>query len=121
MTNPQFRKPSDIIADAERSRSLKVSVGKFTFYARRLTASEAFHLARADPTPDQIAREFVQGWDHVHEDDILFNGCSDPVQFDEALWHDWCNDRPDFWKPISSQVMSSYSAYLEKLGIQLKN
>lgn len=112
---------NDLILQAKRNRSVKIVIGKFTFFARRPTAAEALRLGRSDPTPDQIAREFVDGWDGVLEDDIIGNGNSDPAKFDQALWHDWCDDRPDFWLPISSQILDAYKAHSEKLSAELKN
>ena len=96
-------------------------MNKHTFISRRPTDVEALQLHRSEAEFHEIARDFVTGWDNVTENDIVGGGGSDAVAFDKELWNEWCNDRPDFWRPIASAVLDAYTLHSKRLQDAEKN
>jgi hypothetical protein len=111
----------ELIAKLKKAREVKVTIGKFTFTARRPTDVEAIALHRGDGAFSTIAQDFVIGWDGVTEDDIIGGGGSDPFPFAPELWREWCADRPDLWGPISNACLDAYREHAEKLTSIEKN
>jgi len=99
-----------LIQRLRNSRKVTVKVGKFKFIARRPTDGEASELRKngLDRNTLHVAREFVTGWEDVTEADVVPSGGPDAVPFYRQLWHEWCDDRPDFWEPIWNAVMDAY-------------
>lgn len=106
---------NDLQKQLRRNREIAVKVGKFTFTARRPTDVEALELNRRDAALAEVASEFVIDWNGVVEDDIVGGGGTTAVTFDAELWKDWCADRPDFWGPISSAVLDSYTQHRKRM------
>lgn len=111
----------DLIRRIRKQRELKVTVGKFTFIARRPTDVEAVDLHRSGVSFADIAEKFVSGWEGITEDDVIGGGGSDVVEFSAELWREWCHDRPDFWEPIAAAVLQSYQLHAARLESEAKN
>ena len=101
----------DLRRQLKRNRETAVTVGKFTFTARRPTDVEAINLNKRESALSEIAADFVVDWKGVVEDDIVGGGGTVAVPFDAELWKDWCADRPDFWGPIANAVLDSYTQH----------
>lgn len=125
----------DLVNSIRKNRELKVEVGlpggkTFTVLCRRPTDVEADRLASLRTDDSEIARDFVIGWNGILEDDIVQNGSTDPVEFDRAVWAEWCADLgpvyqklPDgsklkqakvvytgVWEPIASACINAWKA-----------
>ena len=111
----------ELIEKIRKQRELKVTVGKFTFTARRPTDVEAIALGRSDSAFSDIAAKFVVGWEGVTEDDVVHGGNLTPLPFDAGLWVEWCNDHPAFWAPISTAVLDSYRDHAAAMEGEGKN
>jgi hypothetical protein len=110
-----------LIEKIRKQRELKITVGKFTFTARRPKDTEAIELGRADSAFSDIAERFVVGWDGVTENDVVNGGSLEPLPFDAELWAEWCADHPNFWGPISKAVLDAYRAHAEAMEDDAKN
>src|ERR1043166_7364319 len=105
---------NELLAKIRAQRQLKVTVGKFTFLARRPTDVEIVKLTRDGAEWYEIAAGYVNGWEGVTENDLIGGGGSDAVRFDERVWREWCADRPELWQPIATAVMKAYDAHAER-------
>lgn len=115
---------ADLIAERlKKNRELKVTVGKFTFLARRPTDEEAIPIYRRFGEEGAlylevcagIARDCVFGWQDVIEDDVIGGGGDAALTFSAESWKAWCSDRKDFWQPIAEAVLAAYRAHSEKV------
>lgn len=110
-----------LIERMRKQRELKVTVGKFVFFARRPNDVEALELHQEESTFAAIAQRAVIGWENVVENDVVGGGGNSPLSFDEKLWREWCADRPDFWKPISERVLEAYELHAKEIEAAGKN
>ncbi len=113
---------NSLIARMRKNRELKVTVGKFVFNCRRPTDVEAIQIYRGNQSAfDQIAAEYVIGWEGVTDNDIVGGGGTDPTPFDATLWAEWCADHPEFWGPIATAVMEAYTLHRDAIEGAQKN
>ncbi len=99
----------DLLKALLKRREVRVKVGDHTFIARRFSDAEAAELDRDGAvTFIALAQKFVIGWEDVTVNDVIGDGTMDPAIFSPSLWHEWCADRPDVWKPVAEALLASY-------------
>jgi hypothetical protein len=111
----------ELIAKLKKAREVRVTIGKFTFTARRPTDVEAIALHRDDAAFSTIALDFVIGWEGVTEDDMFGGGSTVALEFTPEFWRTWAADRPDFWGPISNACLDAYRVHAEAMTSVEKN
>lgn len=113
-----------IMALADRiraSRRITIEVGAMRFHANRPTLEELSEIYSSNPGYPELARKFVDGWDHVRECDLLLEGAPDEVQFDAELFNAALGDLPQVWRAIGKQLIAEATAYYEKAETHRKN
>lgn len=122
----------DIAAKLRKNRELKITVGKFTFTARRPTDMETLPIFRdfkeaGDDKSKQleiagaVARDYVIGWEGMTEEDLIGGGGADPVPFSAETWREWSVDHRDMWQAITVAIFDAYQQHRERLVDTTKN
>lgn len=106
------------------AREVPITVGEWTFTARRPDAMEASKLASLDGQAftERILTTCVHAWTGVLERDIVGDGGSDqPAEFDRELFVLWVRDRPEVWDPIVTGVMTAMTTWAASVAESRKN
>ena len=105
-----------LLTRLRKSRQSTLKIGEYTFTVRRPTAYEAAVMFQSDPTPYDVACEYVDDWAGVKDRDLVPSGGSDAADFDKTLFAEWLADKPDLWDQIFNHVITSYTGYNEKVS-----
>jgi len=115
-----------------KNREFKVTVGRWTFIARRPTEEQGGPLlqeifsgeANARLTAEQcarISRDYVIDWKGVIEDDLIGGGNQEEVKFDAEDWSEFVADHREVWEPIAIAVIEGYLGRLKEQQDAEKN
>jgi hypothetical protein len=110
-----------LIDKIKKARETGVEVDGFRFNVR-LPSPKEMHIVREAIAKNpqvamcEVAERFVVGWDGVKEIDLIPGGTGVAVEFDHALWAEWCQYKPQFWFPIADAALKAYNTYMETQG-----
>lgn len=110
-----------LIEQIRKARALKVTVGEWTFHARRPRDLEVAVLTRDQRTTGELAVRFVEGWEGVKVRDVVGGEDETALAFDQTLWEEFVSDRPEVYGPVGRAIMDAYLAHSESREAARKN
>lgn len=113
---------STLIEKLRKSRQVVITVGDFTFFARRPTDAEAATMIyHSWSEAMQSMAYLLYDWSGVKESNIIADGTDSEVEFDSDLAADWLLDMPELWEPIVSGIHDAYDSHRKKQEAQGKS
>ncbi len=112
---------ASLIERIRKGRAFTITVGRWTFHARRPTDMEAGDLHRERATTGSLAARFVSGWEGMRTCDLVGGEDETPVEFDAAVWREWIVDQPNVYQAIGDRIMEVYLAHAAQLEADRKN
>lgn len=100
-----------LIEQIRKARALAVTVGAWTFHARRPKDLEVALLTRDERTTGELAVRFVEGWDGIRVCDLVGGSDETAAEFDRELWEEFVADRPEVYGPVGQAIMEAYVAH----------
>ena len=98
----------------DRARQGRVTIGDFVLVFLRPSPYAVAELSWLGRRFDlAFAEGLVVGWENVRESDLIPGGDPVAADFDRDLFSAWLRDRPDFWEPLTTAVVESYTRYQE--------
>ena len=111
---------SALIDKLRKSRQTDITSGGYVFTVRRPTELEWFEM-RGTKIDTRRLLAYVDGWSGVKEADIINGGDPHPVEFDQALFVAWVEDKPDIMGDVVKAIMASRVEQAEKVEASAKN
>jgi len=105
-----------------KARESRVKVGAVTLTIRRPTDMDALDLSFSSTREAIVGvSRFVVDWSGMNEIDLVPGGTSEPVPFDDEIFVEWIQDKPQYWEDLIKGVRDSYHNYRKKLETETKN
>ncbi len=109
------------LADKIRAaRKIEITVGKAKFFATRATLEQAmmYNNRMGEISDADICRKHVTGWDNVTEADVIPGGSDKKIDFDFDTFSEVIGEMPEWWGPISREIVADA---IDKLSAKASN
>jgi len=109
-----------LLAQIRKERERRVEVKGRIFVVRRPTDLEISEFnGRLDQR--KLLERFILGWEGFVETDFIQNGTDESVPFDLELYHEWIEDHPELWQPLTAAIVAEYHEHKARSEEAVKN
>lgn len=96
------------------ARRIEIKVGEVTFTGTRATPEQFSRYATMNSTDAEVCRAHIDGWAGVKESDLIDGGTKDQVKFSREDFSEAIGDKPEWYKPIVSEILKDAQERFQK-------
>ena len=112
---------SSIAGKLRAARRIEIKIGDISFFGTRATPEQFSRYATQSTTDSDVCRVHIDDWKGVKECDLIEGGSKEPVKFNQDDFFEAIAEKPEWYKPIVTEILRDAQERFKKKAENEKN